>query len=211
VARLPVVALLAACALATAGLVGAPQANADPCPSDRVGRGFGGYVQAAGARVPIRMVRPDAQGALSPPDSHRVAGLSTAHAQLDAAEGTSVLTWHRRFGSGCWGSLNGLVDAPMGTVITIDIPGAEPRQFRLSQRATVPRDRIRRAWTRAYGPHRLLLVTCTDFRDGAFQRTVAMLAEPVQADVADPDTSDAAPPSDPLAASARGTTGLPPG
>lgn len=151
------------------------------CPNSAVGGPAIGTVRVNGVSVPIKPMSYPAGGTLEPPASNRVVGLSTRHAPLNARSGTSVLAWHVRYGPGCDGDLNTLLDEPIGSTFTVAAHGAVPVTYRITDRVTVPKGHYPASWFYQSGPHRLALFTCGGLVNGVFTTTVATFAEPVTA------------------------------
>ena len=168
------VVLLAALPCVQAGAV-----QAAGCPPASVGGPAVGSLTVGRVTAPITPVSVSAGGVLDPPPTNRAVGLSRQHARLDARRGTSVLTWHVRYGPGCDGVINALLTAPIGTEFEVAPKGAAATRYRVVERLTVRKGRYRLEWFRQDGPHRLALFTCADLRDGAFRDTVAVFANPV--------------------------------
>lgn len=157
----------------------ARQAAAASCPRASVGGASIGHIAVSGIRAPITPVTSDVNGDLSPPATNRAVGLSTEHAGLNSARGTSVLVWHVRYGKGCPGSLNPMLTLPLGATFIVTSRGGAPREYRIVERVTVRKGDYRPEWFDPTGPRRLALFTCTDLRAGEFRKTIAILAEPV--------------------------------
>jgi hypothetical protein len=165
-------------------LLGIPGVLATPafaarCPSAKVGGASVGTITADGAVVPIKPVSYVPGGTLRPPDTAQAAGVSTLNAPLDAKEGTTVMAWHVRYGRGCPGTLNTLLDMPIGATFTVSPVGSSAREYRITERFEVPKGRYKRKWFTPLGPHRLALFTCGDLRYEKFHSTIAIFAEPV--------------------------------
>lgn len=166
--------------LAPAGIVpGAPAAGAAECPSVSAAGPVIGSVSVGDVQVPLTRVSVDPGGALVPPATNLAAGLSRQHAGLRAKRGTSVITWHVRYGSGCEGALNELLTAPIGTSLRVKAQGQASQEFQIVRRVSVPKGRYPVSWFRQHGPRQLALFSCADLRDGTFRSTVAVFAEPV--------------------------------
>jgi len=179
-ARLTVALGLAACSAAVLWSSPAHAAvRSSHCPPASVGGDPVGSLTIGDAVVPIVPVTYPAGGLLTPPPTNRAIGLSTRHKSLFAAQGTSVLTWHVRYGQGCPGTANALLAAPVGSTFQIAGRDGVPRSFRIDARDVVPLGEYPKRWFVQSGPHRLALFTCTDLRDGVFHKTVAIFASPV--------------------------------
>jgi hypothetical protein len=165
-------------------LIGTPAlfvgpAHAAKCPPASVGGASIGSITAGGETVPIKPVTYKPGGTLRPPDTAKAVGLSTINAPLDATEGTTVMAWHVRFGKGCPGTLNTLLELPIGSKFTVSVHGSTAREYRITERFEVPRGKYKRKWFTPVGPHRLALFTCGDLRYEKFHSTIAVFAEPV--------------------------------
>jgi hypothetical protein len=89
------------------------------------------------------------------------------------------MAWHVRYGKGCPGTLNTLLDLPIGSSFTVTANGSTAREYRITERFEVPRGKYKRKWFTPVGPHRLALFTCGDLRYEKFHSTIAVFAEPV--------------------------------
>lgn len=159
----------------------ATERRGDRCPSASVGRPAVGEITVGDSRVPVKPVR-FRGSTLKPPPSARVAGLSRAHAPLNAEAGTTVLTWHVRYGKQCPGALNDLIRMPLGSTFEVTDEDGRIAEYRIASRTRVPKGRYPVAWFAQTGPRRLALFTCGRLRNGEFRSTVAIFAEPVVAD-----------------------------
>lgn len=185
--------------LVTAVLVQAPGAQAKPnCPPATIGGRTVAWIEVGATKVPIKAVRFTRGQPLHPPDTNQAAGLSLGHAPLSARDGTTVLTWHVRFGPGCYGTLNSILKQPIGTTFTVQAVGRQPKTYQITDRHEVRKGRYRAAWFRQTGPHQMALFTCAELRGGQFRNTSVIIAEPVSGDVVpsppDPQVAVAAPP-----------------
>lgn len=147
------------------------------CPSPLVGGEPIAWITANGVTVPITRVSYPRGGVLEPPPTNQAAGVSARHASLDSTMGTSVLTWHVRYGPGCDGALNGLLRMREGDTFTIRTKAGTTR-YEISGRADVAKGDYRPSWFGQAGPHRLSLFTCSDLRNGEFTKTTAIFAKP---------------------------------
>ncbi len=89
-----------------------------------------------------------------------------------------MLTWHVRYGEGCDGDLNVLLDQPAGATFTITTAKGTT-SYRITEQVTVPNGKYRASWFSQSGPHRLALFTCGGLERGRFTQTVATFAERV--------------------------------
>jgi CshA-type fibril repeat protein len=149
------------------------------CPDASVGGRAVATITVSGITVPIKAVSLSSTGVLEPPASNAVAAVSTDHAGLNAKQGTSVLTWHARYGVGCPGSLNSLLTLPEGSTFSIR-NGTTTTDYEITRQETVAKGDHRASWFGQGGPHRLVLLTCNGLRDGKFTQTTAIFARPVQ-------------------------------
>ena len=156
-----------------------PPVQARECPLSSAGGKTIGWIEFDDVRVPLKKVSYPAGGVLDPPATNKAAGLSTRHRGLQALRGTSVITWHTRFGKGCPGTLNPILGRSIGSEFDLVSASGARQTYRLVDRAVVPRGRYRPAWFRLMGPRQIALFTCSDFQDGGFRRTTALFAEPV--------------------------------
>lgn len=175
--------MMVALTLAAGTMVGvmavAPAAQARTCPSERVGGRTVAWITVADIKVPIKRIGFRRGGQLDPPATNKAAGLSAGHAPLRARMGTTVLTWHKRFGPGCDGTLNPILSLPIGGTFAVRGVGQQATDYQVVAQYTVPKGRYRSAWFRQQGPHQLALFTCADLRGGSFHKTVAIIAKPV--------------------------------
>ena len=162
-------------------VTGATPARAANCPPASVGGPAIGTITAGGTSVPIKPVSFQPGGILRPPDTNQAAGVSTLNAPLDASEGTTVMAWHVRYGKGCPGTLNPLLDLPIGATFTITKQGSQPIEYRITRRFEVPKGKYRKEWFTPVGPRRIALFTCGDLRYEKFHSTIATFAEPTAA------------------------------
>lgn len=154
------------------------QAQAARCPSANVGGRTIGWVELDGDRTPIKSVSYPAGGVLDPPASNQVAGLSARHRSLLATAGTSVLTWHVRYGEGCPGSLNPIMAKPVGSDFSLVDASGRSIRYVISEKVTVPKGDYDPSWFRTNGPRQVTLFTCTDFKRGEYRKTMAIIATP---------------------------------
>ena len=178
--RMPVTLVLITC---TTAVLWPSPANAavrmNQCPPASAGGSPIGSLTVGDTVVPIVPVSYPAGQPLTPPPTNRAIGLSTRHKSLFAGQGTSVLTWHVRYGQGCPGRANALLSAPVGSTFQVAGRDGVPHTFRIDARDLVPLGEYPKRWFVQSGPHRLALFTCTDLRDGVFHKTVAIFASPV--------------------------------
>lgn len=153
----------------------------DGCPSDAVGGPAVGTVRVGDVHVPIKAFTYQAGGVMWPPGSNHVAGVSSRHRSLDAKHGTAVIAWHVRYGLGCNGDLNALLDLPVGGTFTVRSESGKTITYKVTDRVTVEKGDYPHSWFRLDGPKRLALFTCSGLRDGEFTSTTATFAEPVTA------------------------------
>ena len=157
----------------------APAAHAAKCPPASVGGAAVATIAVGGRDVPVKRITFEPGGPLQPPATNRAAGLSSQHRGLNASQGTSVISWHVRYGRGCPGALNPLIKRPVGGTFWVDAKGTRI-QYRITDRFVVRKGDYMAEWFRTDGPRRLALFSCADLRDGAFRKTVVILAEPAQ-------------------------------
>lgn len=160
------------------GVLSTP-AYAAQCAPARVGGPSIGTITAGGVSVPIKPVTYKPGGTLRPPDTAKAVGVSTVNAPLDSDEGTTVMAWHVRYGKGCPGTLNTLLDLPIGASFTVQSNGSTAREYRITERFEVPRGKYKKKWFTPVGPHRLALFTCGDLRYEKFHSTIAVFADPI--------------------------------
>lgn len=169
-------------ALALMGsLVTALPAAAASCPPATVGGKAIGWIKVGDRSVPLKPVTYRKGGPLDPPATNQAAGLSIRNAKLTAKRGKSVITWHVRYGVGCYGSLNTVLKAPIGSTFMVKERGKDPVYFQIMKRDSVPKNRLRASWFARTGAHRLVLLTCDDLQGGVFLKTQAVIAKRVPA------------------------------
>ena len=156
--------------------MGAP-VHAANCPPASVGGPTIGTITAGGISVPIKPVTFKPGGTLRPPNTNQAVGVSTLNAPLDASEGTTVMAWHVRFGRGCPGTLNPLLDLPIGATFTITPKGSPAREYRIVRKREVPKGQYRAQWFTPIGPRRVALFTCGDLRYEKFHSTIGIFAK----------------------------------
>jgi hypothetical protein len=172
-------ALLGLISVSMITLAAPTTATAAECPPASVGGKPVGWVELDGVRTPITRVNYPAGGVLDPPPSNQVVGLSARHRALLSATGTTVLTWHVRFGAGCPGTLNLIMAKPLGATFRLSDAKGESREYRIVERRVVPKGDYDPAWFRVNGAPQVTLFTCTDYRNGAYRKTLAIIATPV--------------------------------
>lgn len=138
--------------------------------------------------MPVKRVPFKRGQALHPPDTNQAAGLSNGHAPLSARMGTTVITWHVRFGPGCDGTLNPLLKAPIESTFSVRPVGKPAKEYRIAARREVRKGKYQAAWFRQTGPHQLALFTCAGLKGGQFRNTAVIIATPVSAENAPADS-----------------------
>lgn len=164
---------------ATAVLAAEPAHAAFHCPASSKGGKAIGSIDVGNTHVALKRVHMNARGALNPPATNKVAAWASDWQELDATEGTTVITWHVRYGVGCPGKLNPVLDLPVGGTFTVTNNGGATITYRISQRMTVKKGNYRESWFDPEGPHRLLLLTCGGLKNGKFRKTVAVFADEI--------------------------------
>ena len=161
------------------GLIPVATVHAVGCPSASLGGAPVGWIDVDNVRVPIKAVNYPAGGQFDPPASNLVAGLSMRHRPLLAKQGTTVLSWHVRYGVGCDGLLNPLMTNPIGSTFTIENAKGASKQYRVTDRQTVNKGAYRPEWFQLEGDPRVALFTCTDLKQGKYRKTMVIFAEPI--------------------------------
>lgn len=172
------VAAVAGAMLASALI--SPVADARTCPPASVGGPTVAVITVKGKNVPVKSVTFRNGGTLNPPATNKAAGISKRNAPLRAKKGTTIITWHVRYGTGCNGALNPVLRMPVGSTFTTMEVGGPVRTFKITKHITVPKSGLKRSWFRKNGPHRLVLLTCADLVGGVFRKTQAVIAAPVR-------------------------------
>lgn len=160
-------------------LIGAAPARADGCPPASIGGAAVARIKVKGTTVPVKPITFRDGGNLDPPHTNKAAGISLRNAKLTAKHGATVITWHVRYGPGCYGTLNALTTIPIGSTFRVGKIGVSPRTYRIVSRETVPKGVLKKSWFSNSGRHRLVLITCNDLVGGYFRRTMAIIAVPV--------------------------------
>lgn len=160
-------------------LIGAAPARADGCPPASLGGPAVAVIKVKARTVPVKPITFRKGGALDPPHTNKAAGISIRNKPLSAKHGTTVITWHVRFGPGCYGTLNPLTTMPIGSTFRVGKIGVTPRTYKIVKRETVPKGVLKGSWFSNAGRHRLVLITCNDLRGYVFHKTMAIIAVPV--------------------------------
>jgi hypothetical protein len=174
-----VAALAATVTMATPVVTATPSAAAS-CPSTSVGGQEIGSVGFGQRTVPVKSVTYPAGGVLTPPPSAKVAGVSDLHRPLRARRGSTVITWHVRYGKGCPGSLNPLLTMKPGKKFRVTDERGRQRTYEVDEQIRVPRGQYDPKWFQLDGPRRLTFMTCTDLKKGEFRKTAVVIASPVR-------------------------------
>lgn len=193
--RVVTLTIMALLATLLATLVGSAPAEARSCPPSSVGGKTVAVMKVRGKTVPVKRVTFRNGGALLPPATNQAAGISVRNARLNAKRGSTVITWHVRYGVGCNGTLNALITMPIGSTFTVGAVGKTPKTYQISKRVSVPKGRLKRAWFRSTGRHRLVMLTCDDYAGGVFRRTMAIIAKPIPTPPPAPEPTAPAPPA----------------
>lgn len=173
---------LLGCVLVGASLVGAPSASfasEGDCPPAKTGGRTLGWIDIGRGDVPLKAMSYQPGDTLLPPPSNANAGVSATHQPLLATQGTTVIAWHVRYGKGCLGSLNDLLDMPLGSAFEVRDRTGETLTYQITERAKVKRGKYRPEWFRTNGPAQLSLFTCADLAGGEFKNTEVLIAVPV--------------------------------
>lgn len=172
------------CVMAVVGallltLIGALPARADGCPPASIGGPAVAVIKLKGRTIPVKPITFRNGGALDPPHTNKAAGISIRNKKLNAKRGTTVISWHVRYGPGCYGTLNPLTTMPIGSTFKVGKVGVTPRTYRIVSRETVPKGVLKRSWFSNEGRHRLVLITCNDLQGTVFRKTMGIVAVPV--------------------------------
>jgi hypothetical protein len=157
-----------------------PAAQAAECPPASVGGKTIGWVEFDDVRVPIKKTDYPAGGELDPPASNQVAGMSTRHQGLLSDVGSTVIAWHVRYGKGCNGTLNPILKKNEGDTFDIVTTSGDRRTYELVDRANVKRGKYEPEWFRLHGTPQVTLFTCSDLRNGKYERTRVLVGVPVE-------------------------------
>ena len=176
-----IIRILGAVALVSAAIGAAPTAAlASTCPPASAGGRVIGVITVGDVQVPLVNMDFPRSRILQPPATNQAAGLSDAHAPLDAEMGTSVISWHVQYGARCPGSLNPILKLPVGGTFTVTDARTpdKPQVYEISKKFATPRGLYLPSWFSQSGPHRLALFTCADRAGREFRKTVAIFAVP---------------------------------
>lgn len=156
----------------------ATPSHADKCPPASVGGKPAGWIEFDNVRVPLKDTDYPPGGELDPPPSNKVAGLSERHQGLLSNQGTTVIAWHVRYGKGCNGTLNPILDKKAGDTFEIVTRSGERQTYELTERTKVKRGRYAPEWFRLHGSPQVTLFTCSDLRKGKYRNTQVLVAVP---------------------------------
>ncbi|MFI8210957.1 class F sortase [Streptomyces werraensis] len=149
--------------------------------------------QAAPARVLVPGVGLDARvegvgvtprGDMTVPDDPAVAGWYRYGPAPGSSEGSAVLVGHLDGETGDLGEFAALRDVRAGDTVEVRRAGAEPVAYRVTARATVPKDELPPSAFRRSGPPVLTLITCAppfEPERGGYTANLVVTAEPVDA------------------------------
>jgi len=178
--RVIIIAAMALLGGLVTGVVGAAPAEARSCPSASIGGPAVAQIKVRNRTVPVKSVTFRNGGSLLPPATNRAAGISKRNQPLRAKKGTTIITWHVRYGVGCNGTLNPVLKMPLGATFTVAEVGKPAVTYRITQNITVPKSGLKNRWFRRSGPHRLVLLTCADLAGGVFRKTQVVIAARVK-------------------------------
>ncbi len=170
---------VAAVTVMITGLIGWTPAQAASCPPASIGGPAVASIKVGKKTVPVKSVTYKKGGPLLPPATNQAAGLSRRNAPLHAKKGSTVITWHVRYGPGCPGTLNALTTLPIGTTFTVGKVGKTPKTYQIARREIVKKGVLKKRWFSTTGPRRLTLITCNDLQGSRFVRTMVVIATPV--------------------------------
>ncbi|MFF5796535.1 class F sortase [Streptomyces albogriseolus] len=170
-----------------AGAAGGPSGTAPPLPAtEQAAR-----TDAAPERVVVPGVGLDARvegvgvterGDMTVPDDPAVAGWYRYGAAPGSAEGSAVLVGHLDSETGDLGEFAALRDVGAGDTVEVRRAGAEPVAYRVTARATVPKDELPPSAFRRTGPPVLTLITCAppfEPERGGYTANLVVTAEPM--------------------------------
>lgn len=173
-----------------------PPATAAACPPASTGGRAEAWISIDGTRTPLKPVTYEHGGALIPPATNRAGGITGK--PVGATSGTTIITWHVRYGPGCPGRMNDLATAPIGREFTLIARGGKSVRMEITSRTAAKKGRYRPSWFRPGGPYQVTLLTCDDLRGGTYRATAVTLASPVgtgPAEGAPPPATSPSPPS----------------
>ncbi|MER7715292.1 class F sortase, partial [Streptomyces werraensis] len=101
-----------------------------------------------------------------------------------SSEGSAVLVGHLDGETGDLGEFAALRDVRAGDTVEVRRAGAEPVAYRVTARATVPKDELPPSAFRRSGPPVLTLITCAppfEPERGGYTANLVVTAEPVDA------------------------------
>jgi LPXTG-site transpeptidase (sortase) family protein len=132
------------------------------------------------ALVPIELA---SDGVLTPPADTDIIGWWDGSAEPGSDEGQTVVTGHTVSTGG--GVLNDLPKIDVGAVVQVRDEG-EVHDYRATGVFKLTKEQVAEAADNLFGQDggtgRLVLVTCTDYKDGDYESNVIVWAEPIEGD-----------------------------
>jgi LPXTG-site transpeptidase (sortase) family protein len=130
--------------------------------------------------VPIELA---SDGVLTPPADTDIIGWWNGSAEPGSGEGQTVVTGHTVSTGG--GVLNDLPKIDVGSVVQVRDEG-EVYDYRATGVFKLTKEEVADAADNLFGQDggtgRLVLVTCTDYKDGDYESNVIVWAEPIESD-----------------------------
>lgn len=118
-------------------------------------------------------------GVLTPPADTKIVGWWDKSAGAGADRGQILLTGHTVHTGG--GVMNKMGDVRNGALVVMKADGKKYR-YRTTDNFVLTKEELAQQAKELFGQNRhhgrLVLVTCTDFRDGAYQSNIIVFAEP---------------------------------
>ncbi|MER5893339.1 class F sortase [Streptomyces sp. NPDC001876] len=141
-------------------------------------------MRAVGLDARVRPVGVTEDGALAVPSNPAVAGWYRFGPAPGGSRGSSVLVGHVDSDTGDLGEFAALYDVKPGDRVEVRRADAEPVRYRVTARATVPKDDLPSTTFRRDGSPVLTLVTCAPPfipDEGGYQANLVVTAEPLDA------------------------------
>jgi LPXTG-site transpeptidase (sortase) family protein len=142
-------------------------------------------VPSIDVKAPLIPIELASDGVLTPPSDTDVVGWWDGSAEPGSGEGQTVVTGHTVSTGG--GVLNDLPKVDVGAVIQVRDEG-EVVDYRATGVFKLTKEEVSAAKNSLFGQGsqggRLVIVSCTDYKDGEYESNVIVWAEPVKGDAA---------------------------
>lgn len=137
-------------------------------------------------RAPIVPIEVEPSGTLYPPDDVDTVGWWERSAMPGADVGQTLITGHTVHNGD--GVMNNLGDLEVGEAVKVRTPEGT-QHYEATEVFVYTREELSKNAQVLFGqdrdPLRLVLITCTDWKDGVYQKNIIAFADPVDVDVAD--------------------------